>query len=407
MDIKKNVLIDDTILFGFENDYITQVIEKTHTYYEEDILKKFSRYIDTEGIIYDIGANIGNHTAYFYRYFRPKYMYSFEPVKETYSVLEKNVQANTMHNIELFNVAVGVKEGKGSVQFVEGNMGGASINQDEHGDIQIINLDSMGLQVPTFIKIDVEGSEANVIQGMTEILKKSAPVIWIEIFKGKLNFVNNMLNELGYELVTRVEENCIYMKAETISKQLELRKDSLFNILNYYEPLVSEVRKKYKESSKQVSEYKEKLIEVNGKYKQVTAQINSLKIELEQTDSERIKHTNELQETINYLKENEVVLQQHLEEIELKLQEKESENEILVDKILTYLDYMEELISEKENLISKRKYLLERNEYLYQNNQNLIEELRDLKNRYRALSNSKLGKITKVIWKLKKKIKKK
>ena len=48
----------------------------------------------TNGIVYDIGANIGNHTLYFSRTLNPKKIYSFEPAKELFETLNFNIKVN-------------------------------------------------------------------------------------------------------------------------------------------------------------------------------------------------------------------------------------------------------------------------------------------------------------------------
>lgn len=94
------------------DDYIGGIIRSTHDYYEKEVLEYFKEYLPINGVIYDIGANIGNHTLYFSNYLGPKKVYSFEPAKELYDVLAFNVQANNLKNVEVFNYAAGKENGE-------------------------------------------------------------------------------------------------------------------------------------------------------------------------------------------------------------------------------------------------------------------------------------------------------
>lgn len=511
VEINKLELQDGTSIYGFKDDYITKTIEQSKNYYEIEVLELFSKYIPVESIICDIGANIGNHTLYFKKYFRPEHIYAFEPIKETFEVLEKNIKANYIKNITCFNQAIGKRVGKASPLYVKNNMGGTSIACSEEGDIEVVPLDDLKIIPPKFVKIDVEGYELEVIEGMKKILEQYSPTLWIEIFSANLYIINRTLNELGYELLERVENNCIYKKVTNETERLKLRKDAIFNILKYTDHTIATARKKYKDIWKSSNEYKEKLNNANLKYREVTSNYEKLKISsnnlkecverLQEDKDKAIEMFNQQKNDYNILmdqkrKAEEKVIQQNTElvalaqelgvatakaegqlkeitylekqllNLELKLEEQASKlkepdtklkgqteelteanelqqqqlegkvsrlvhtenqigqlediQQILVDtrlietqkernlllvKVMDYLNSIEKLISEKDELVEKRKYLMERNEILYTNNQSLVDELSQLKAKYKVLSQSKLGKLTLQIWRLKKKIK--
>jgi len=76
--------------------------------YEKDLLDGLSQTvfnnIDTnDSICLDIGANIGNHSLYFSKYF--KSVYSFEPHPDTFMLLEFNTKKKS--NINCFNFGGG------------------------------------------------------------------------------------------------------------------------------------------------------------------------------------------------------------------------------------------------------------------------------------------------------------
>jgi FkbM family methyltransferase len=70
-----------------------------------------------------------------------------------------------------------------------------------------------------FVKIDVEGLELSVLQSMRGLLGRSKPVIFCEIYKGKLDAYNpnetiSYLRNLGYSVNRIVDEKMVEMGAE-------------------------------------------------------------------------------------------------------------------------------------------------------------------------------------------------
>ena len=62
-------------------------------------------------MIFDIGANIGNHTLYFSRNTDAKKIYSFEPFKMNFERLRENVRNNNISDkVSIYNEAIGEKK---------------------------------------------------------------------------------------------------------------------------------------------------------------------------------------------------------------------------------------------------------------------------------------------------------
>lgn len=94
-------LSDGSIFWGIDDEYIFTVLKSGKQFYELRELDKFRKYVPSNPIIYDIGANIGNHTIYFKKYYDANKIYSFEPVPANFELLNKNIQENNLKNIEL------------------------------------------------------------------------------------------------------------------------------------------------------------------------------------------------------------------------------------------------------------------------------------------------------------------
>jgi len=223
-------LRDGTLIYGHENEYITEVIKSTRDYYEIRDLKFFSKYVPNEPIIYDIGSNIGNHTIYFLKYYRAKKVFAFEPVPENADLLELNMRVNGFTNVEIIRSAVGSRIGHADIIVNKQNMGGCKIIENPEGEIGVVSLDKLKLDKPDFIKIDVEGFEIEVLKGMTDLLQLSSPVIWIEI-NNHFHEVDEFFENYSYELIAKLNFNHIYIKCDNEQQRMNVLREFKKNIV--------------------------------------------------------------------------------------------------------------------------------------------------------------------------------
>ncbi|MDB2426116.1 FkbM family methyltransferase [bacterium] len=220
----------------FANDYIGILINQFGGY-EHNELKLLFRFLAplknnfSSGTALDIGANIGNHSLYFSDYFSQ--IYSFEPSPDTFHLLSFNTKWKK--NISINNIGLG--NSKGTYELVENttNFGGAYISssnekQENSTQISVEKLDDLSLDFSnlTFIKIDVEGFEENVLKGGLNTLNKSQPLVVFE--QTKKDFRNgsspslDLLKSLGYKFC--------WQQSEKSSKFWLIRRFfNLFNIL--------------------------------------------------------------------------------------------------------------------------------------------------------------------------------
>lgn len=187
----------------FLHDTIQKYIASEQRFYEYEILDFIEKnYSLKDKMICDIGANIGNHALYFSMLCNAKKVIAFEPQREIFDILKKNINLNKLNNnIEILPVALGNENGKASVinRNID-NTGMAQVIFDNDGDTDIATLDSLSL-APNFLKIDVEGFEIAVLQGAINTIQKYCPIIWIEILdEQQKNTVEQVLFSLGYAL---------------------------------------------------------------------------------------------------------------------------------------------------------------------------------------------------------------
>ena len=166
--------------------------------YEPSETNFFKQIIPTisEGLIIDIGANIGWFTLLFSQFSRE--VIAIEPRPNNFEYLKKNRDSNNLSNVEIINAAVSDSEGEGIVFVLPsaGNSGGTHFKSDpseefinelrnkdyEINKVPILLLDKIiGSRKVALIKIDIEGAEPYAIKGALNILKNSKPIILCEI----------------------------------------------------------------------------------------------------------------------------------------------------------------------------------------------------------------------------------
>lgn len=196
----------------YRTDLIQNEIARTKDFFEKEILESILKKAlekHNKGVFLDIGSNIGNHTLFMFQKNLVTFAYCFEPVQDTFRILEKNISINNLQDkVKLFNVGVGESQGKAQIAcYTTNNTGMTQLKISNDGNIPIIAIDDIKFeQNISCIKIDVEGFELNVIKGMLNTIKKYRPVLFIEIRDQFFNEILKNLQSLGYEFL-RLEEN--------------------------------------------------------------------------------------------------------------------------------------------------------------------------------------------------------
>lgn len=168
---------DDNYLEAMGNDF------------EPHMVQLFRALTDPEDVVADIGANIGL-TAILFSSLAKK-TYAFEPSPSTFRILSGNLTKNSIRNVEPINLGLGNKEETLTITFAQNNRSGGYVSdkiRPESGhvteEIQIVTLDnffSSRHPAPSFLKIDVEGYEQNVVQGGGAFLQRAQPVVVMEM----------------------------------------------------------------------------------------------------------------------------------------------------------------------------------------------------------------------------------
>lgn len=157
--------------------------------FEPHMVQLFRVLVGEKDVVADIGANIGLTALLFSGLARQ--VYAFEPSPSTFKILHVNLDANGAHNVEAINLGLGQRAETLTITFAKNNRSGGFVSEkirpsDGHmtEEICIDTLDNFfaaNRQPPTFLKIDVEGFEQNVVKGGTGFLAKHKPTVVMEM----------------------------------------------------------------------------------------------------------------------------------------------------------------------------------------------------------------------------------
>lgn len=186
----------------------------------------------TDGIVIDIGANLGSYVVPVAKQHPHLQFEVFEPQRIVYYQLCANIFLNRLSNVYAHNVGVSNETRITSYTLPnyaeETNIGAFSIDFDTRAKdyevktegvierMPIIDLDSMQYEKVRLIKIDVEGHELQVLQGAEYTLSENnyPPIIfeaWTWKFPEKREAVFDHLESLGYE-ITQYGQNNLAVK---------------------------------------------------------------------------------------------------------------------------------------------------------------------------------------------------
>ncbi|PCI63724.1 MAG: methyltransferase [Kordiimonadales bacterium] len=198
---------------------IQQALLKGHLYEKEE-LELLTPYVPENATILDIGANLGVHTIYYDKVLNAKKIIPFEPNPPAIKLLKINLKLNgcQVADTSFLGCGVGAKAATGfaiknPTTYADGR---TFIIEDGEGPINIITIDETIEEPIDFVKIDVEGMELEVLDGMKKTIDQYRPAIFVEVNNENKSRFTEFVAEIEYsikESFKRYPENCNYLIA--------------------------------------------------------------------------------------------------------------------------------------------------------------------------------------------------
>jgi len=187
--------------FSEQFDFVKKEFEETGlweprtTQYIKDHLKPGQTFLD-------IGANIG-YLSILASELGAKVI-AFEPSTSNVSLLKENLKENRA-TVKVIQKALSSEAGKMILH--NGNTPGEhSLENNYHNaeggeEVEVVIFDSLGIEVPDMIKIDIEGHERKAFEGMQSVLKTEKPItIILEDWDNSV--ADWLIDNYGFNLVT-------------------------------------------------------------------------------------------------------------------------------------------------------------------------------------------------------------
>ncbi len=163
--------------------------------YEWEVKKFVYDHYKDCNVFFDIGSNIGTYAILFAK--EGIKTFAFEPVKDNYDAIRVNLILNKLEDlVTVYPVALGASRYKTTFTFDLVNTGASHkadiVTDDDYVPAEEMSvesevvplddlMDELGLNEDDkiFMKIDVEGMEANVLQGAKRFLRKYPNIIMV------------------------------------------------------------------------------------------------------------------------------------------------------------------------------------------------------------------------------------
>lgn len=152
---------------------------------ESDLMAAYIEAAGASGSLVDVGANIGTICLPLAAAFADLRVLAVEANRHTAGVLSKNVEQNSLSNVEVVHAAVGARSG--TIDFPTppldmaisyGRLGAHMAGRVPSEPVRLRMLDEIAPPDTKLVKIDVEGFEDQVLAGAGRVLNDLRPV-WV------------------------------------------------------------------------------------------------------------------------------------------------------------------------------------------------------------------------------------
>ncbi len=175
--------------------------------YSEGEVELFRQVLQSGNVVIEVGASVGAHTLFIAQQVGPSgVVIAFEPLRIPFQTLCANLALNSITNVYALQQAIGAQPGSTVIPAIdytsENDFGSFSLGKYENGEgVPISTLDGFNFPACSFLKIDVEGMELDVLQGAERLLRQHRPVIYLENDRpDRADALIRHLNALGYKM---------------------------------------------------------------------------------------------------------------------------------------------------------------------------------------------------------------
>jgi FkbM family methyltransferase len=176
--------------------------------YELDKQAALTRFVQPGMTVYDVGAQAGFYTLFFSRLVGPSgHVYAFEPLPINLAHLVSHVRMNGLENVSIVEGALWRTRSLASFSVDQERSMNAVQPQRGTGPLFVptLSVDEMvrdgAIRPPDLVKMDVEGAEAAVLEGMEQTVAATRPILFIALHgESQRTACERLLHSVGYEI---------------------------------------------------------------------------------------------------------------------------------------------------------------------------------------------------------------
>lgn len=207
VQIVKTQVLGHDILFAV--DQPRDAIQAHHLagrFYEADELLLMSKAFPMGGRFLDIGANVGNHSIFFGKIMQAQVITPIEVNPRIVSILKTNLTINGLGPVtDMQHLGLGLHNetvSGAAINFTERNIGGGRVSH-EGGDLQLVRGDAILKGPYDMVKIDVEGAEVSVLEGLEGLVADCRPTFFVEVENENAAAFKDWMDQHDYREIDR------------------------------------------------------------------------------------------------------------------------------------------------------------------------------------------------------------
>ena len=179
-----------------DTSYLVRIKSIFKDYWEPDLFPS-----NKDDVLVDVGAFNGDSIISYTSFYGANYkkIYAYEITPSSCNELKANIKEYNLHDVIVRQKGAGSKQDK---MFIEDNLNNSSANKlNKNGKIsvEIVRLEDDIDEIPTFIKMDIEGAEKDAIKGLENVIKNHTPKLAICPYHGydDIWLIPEMINEMN------------------------------------------------------------------------------------------------------------------------------------------------------------------------------------------------------------------
>ena len=192
--VEQKTVGDTTVQFNITNR--AEYVRHRDLGGEGPIIEDLLSELKSDDVVYDIGANVGTYTCFLSERLQPNQVVAFEPHPSNLASLRSNLELNNTDAI-VIERALSDTNGTAELEVVsqergEGKHSLVADDGEETIKVELATGDQLiksgEIPAPTVLKIDVEGAEYQVLQGLEQMLQSDlCRLIYVEVHPKHLN----------------------------------------------------------------------------------------------------------------------------------------------------------------------------------------------------------------------------